>query len=166
MQQNKVIIICGQRGSGKTTLTKQIIEKHNSIYLFDINKEQSYLSIKNKAAGITDFKKFVEGTKNLENSFIIFEEATIFFNYGRTADEVTQLMVQARHRKLNLIFVFHSLLSLPTHLTSLADYILLKRTKDNPTTIERKFKDYEEIKAAFYALRDNPDIYATEIIEL
>ncbi len=161
----KCIIICGQKGSGKTTLVVELIKESKNNYLFDINNEQKYNSIQNNCKGITDFEKFTLGLSKAKNCFIVFEEATIFFGYGRTQKEVLQLLVQARHRDLNIIFVFHSLTAVPNSLLPLCDYLFLKRTKDNPTSVERKYKDFPEVIENFNLLK-NANLYDYEILEL
>ena len=76
----KVVQIVGARGTGKSTVLKEVLEKvpnRGSIYLFDPNGDHDEFD----DTRYTDFKSFIAKVNKLENAVVVVEEATIFINH-------------------------------------------------------------------------------------
>lgn len=164
---SKSSIIVGQREVGKSTLLKELLSGLNNRFIFDINREHTELN--NLAVGeqLDDINKFFDRVKDVRNSTIVFEEATTLFKY-RSPMEITKLLVQSstRHKNNNIFFVFHGLIYVPDDILTLCNYMFLKRTKGNPTSVLKKYDNYPEIIEAYQSIKNNKDFYYYEIIEL
>jgi AAA+ ATPase superfamily predicted ATPase len=164
---SKSAIIVGQREVGKSTLLKELIYNLQNKYIFDINREHTEFNNLARGEQLDDVNKFFDVVKSVKNSTIVFEEATTLFKY-RSPMEITKLLVQSstRHKNNNIFFVFHGLIYVPDDILTLCNYMFLKRTKGNPTSVYRKYDNYQEIIEAYKSVEINPDFYHYEIIEL
>jgi hypothetical protein len=153
----KAIIIVGNTGRGKTTaavkaLKKGIIEKRK-IFVFDPNNDYKEFYKKE----FTDEFEFCESVKNVYNSFILFEEATIFFSNKGSNKILTSLLVRKRHQNNTVVLLFHSLRSIPVYIFELSNYLILYKTADRENLIEKKFDAFPEIIQTFKKLKSIPD---------
>ena len=153
MKKYRGIVIVGQTGSGKTTEVKKLLNSYpgNKI-VYDVNKEY--------ANGIfMDFDKFLPVVKEIQNSMIVFEEATIFFsNKGDTA-EIRKMLIRKRHQNNVLIFCFHTMQQVPLNILVNCNLLILGKTNDNVELVRKKFKGNDNILTAFNLLTyyvDNP----------
>lgn len=164
---SKSIIIVGQREVGKSTLAKSLIKDLPNKFIFDINREHTELNNFARGNELDDINIFFNRVKDIRNSTIFFEEATTLFKY-RSPMEITKLLVQSstKHKNNNIFFVFHGLMYVPDDILTLCNYMFLKRTKGNPTSVLKKYDNYPEIVEAYLSIKDNPDFYHYEIIEL
>jgi len=136
----KSFLIVGMTGTGKTTEVKNLLNKFSAEKkIYDVNNE--YLEF-TKNSGLPSMEKFLSDAEKITNSVIVFEEATIFFNKRGYDDRLVNLLVRKRHTKNIIIFVFHSLRSIPTYIFELIDFFAIKKTND---TIDRikQFKSPE-----------------------
>ncbi len=140
------IIVCGARGHGKTTLVKKIIAPTDKgrLLVNDINRE--YYNPPRKPMPIDDF---LGVACSMEDTVIVFEESTIFFSTRGRNEAVIQLLVESRHTNNFLIFVFHSIRSIPNYIVELVDKIYLFHTNDKPEIVKQKysllFDDYLKV---------------------
>jgi len=164
---SKSSIIVGQRECGKSTLLQYLIEDLPNLYIFDLNREHTRFNNLAKGDELDDINKFFIRVQNVRNSTIVFEEATTLFKY-RSPMEITKLLVQSstRHKNNNIFFVFHGLIYVPDDILTLCNYMFLKRTKGNPTSVLKKYDNYPEIIEAYESLKTDPDHYAHRLIEL
>lgn len=151
MKNYRGIIVCGARKTGKTTLIKEkLLKKYpGRKFIYDVNKEYP-------GGVMMDMDQFLNISTQLQNSIILFEEATIFFDNKGSVKEVREMLVRARHSNVILVFAFHALQFVPLNILSMCDVLILKRTNDNEGLITKKFKDSPKIITAFYALRRLP----------
>lgn len=151
MREFRAIIVCGTRKTGKTTFIKdKILKKYpGRKFIYDINKEYN-------GGVMMEMKQFLDIAKDLKNSLILFEEATIFFDNKGSVQEVREMLVRARHSNIILVFTFHALQFIPLNILSMCDLLVLKRTNDNEGLVEKKFKDTPKIIKSFYALKRLP----------
>jgi hypothetical protein len=156
--------IIGAQGHGKTTSVKEILRKtpHRK-FIFDVNRE--YTEFKNSASGILDPDEFTEKATTLNNSVIVFEEATIFFGKGSKNKNIRNLLVRKRHTNNLIIFVFHNVRSVPMEIMSLCDFLILHKTKDNKEYISRYFKDTPENLNHFLEVNRHPNHFFKKIIK-
>lgn len=162
MSGGKVIIIVGARGTGKSTVLKELLSKvpnKESIFLFDVNHE--HLEYGNRA--FDNFDSFIKKAVALERSVIVIEEATIFLSHYKQR-EVLELLVRARHTKNNIIFVFHSLRALPRYIYDLGNFLILKKTNDQETFVSGRFED-PVLDNMFSKVNEHSDRYYFKMVE-
>jgi Cdc6-like AAA superfamily ATPase len=130
---SNLILYIGHTGTGKTHRVKTLLKQtKKDVYCFDVNDEY-----KEHKREIDDFKLFLENCKNLRDHNIIFEDATGYLK-GQTIEDMRKLIVAKRHKKNNIIMLFHSINSVPPFIFELANYIVLMKTADEASTIKNK----------------------------
>lgn len=151
----KVILIVGQRGSGKTTDTKNLIKNIHPDALLLHDASAQYTDIYKKP--ILPFDEFTELCTNVSNAFIVFEEATIFINHSRNKN-IVDFLVTSRHKKNSIVFVFHSFRSIPRFIYDLSNVIICHKTKDPESLIFERFED-EDLLSVWKAVKANTNPY-------
>jgi len=155
----KCIIIAGGTGTGKTTIVKKLLEKHpKNNLIYDVNNEYGRPYIQ--------MEKFLDKAKRVSNHLIVFEEATIFFSTAGGDKDVRELLVRKRHTNNILIFNFHSLSQVPLHILMFCDYMIIKKTNDQLSQMERKYKGNDKVFEAFRDVYNSPNKHETRIIKL
>ena len=132
MKAGENIVIIGRQGSGKTPLTKQLMEKsgYKNKVVFDYRGEYGdQVTIYRSFASIKPKLPFIRG------SFIVLEEATAFVNAFKSM-ELTDLMIGIQHNKNICVWIFHSLSDVPPFVLRLSRYIILLPTNDDPDKIK------------------------------
>jgi len=140
----KCITIIAMTGQGKTTFTKQTIQG-NPCIVYDINGEYEDLPFDVGQARSRFFGKpmeFIDACKEKHGgTFCVFEEATGFLA-GRTGLEMRQFLIGKRHPQnlggRNIIFIFHTIASVPPFILDMSDYFVLFKTGDNFQNVKRK----------------------------
>jgi ABC-type oligopeptide transport system ATPase subunit len=131
-------LVVGFSGCGKTTYTKELLKrkpKNMPLVIYDINQEYQ----KEYPEPFIDFEQFLQNVVELRNTYMIFEEATIFFDSHNTADEMKDLLVRARHTGNIIQLNFHSFSSIPKYIKNLIDYITIFNTGDTEKDVTDKF---------------------------
>lgn len=149
----KSLIICGARGMGKSTFVKNALEKVplNNRFIYDVNAE--YLHLYNKP--LLPFGEFVEQASKLKNAVICFEEATIFLNNKGSNMQLVEILVRLRHTNNTCFLVFHSLRSIPRYVFDLCTHLVLFKTNDNISQVEKRFEN-ELLSKAFLSIKNSP----------
>jgi len=142
-------IMIGKRGCGKTTLSKKLMDerpKNMPVIVYDVNKEYGIYYDQ----PFEDFDLFLNRVSNEDtrHTYIMIEEATIFFNTHSTAEEMKNLLVRARHTGNIIQLNFHSFSSVPKGIYTLLDYVTVFKTNDNEKSVTDRF-DHPQIIAAF-----------------
>lgn len=160
----KSFLVVGATGTGKTTFTKSLLSKTRAkIYIYDVNNE--YREFDNNFE-FADFGTFSKTAAGCVNSFLVFEEATIFFSNRGSNKETTEVLVRKRHTNNVIVFVFHSLRSVPLHIFDLIDFLILHKTGDNIKLIETKFSGNDKILNAFNECSKSVNKYERKILSL
>ncbi len=151
----KVILVIGQRGTGKTTKVKSLIKNVNpdALLLHDVGGQ--YKDIYKKP--LLKFDEFTTLCTKIEKGVCVFEEATIFITHSRNQD-VTDFLVTSRYRENTIIFVFHSLRTVPRFIYDLSNFIILFKTKDKESFVIERYED-EGLTAIFKQVNSHPDQY-------
>ena len=141
---SRSIVIIGGTGEGKSTKALELIKQLNEgkciVYDYRGEKQYQHLSTdlntdKCRFTGKPEvFLKVV--AKKIETT-VLFEEATIFFK-GQMGEDVRDLLVSKRHKKQVIIFLFHTINSVPPFILDMADYFFLKKTGDDEGRVRRK----------------------------
>lgn len=152
LKGGKAYIVVGGTGMGKSTLIKKAasIVHPDNLLIYDVNRE--YIQYYPKP--FLKFDQFKSVVLNSKGKLIIFEEATIFFpNRGYDSDLV-EALVGKRHTENVFILVFHSFRTIPQYLFNLINYIIVYKTTDPPSIIDRF--QMPELTDAFNDIRSRP----------
>lgn len=153
-----VIIIVGARGSGKSTIAKTLCsDVHpDRLYVYDVQGEYNtgdYDRLPSKDDFLTDVagdrKKDIPG---VADSFIIFEESTVFFSNRGRDEKLTDFLVAARHDRNCIVLLFHSIRTIPLYVLDMANYAYVLQTNDVADTIKR----HELLFPAWKRVMDRP----------
>lgn len=144
MNDGKVILVVGRKGSGKTTRVKSLIRNvsHSRLLLHDVSAQ--YLDVYKRP--LLKFAEFTKACTLVSGGVLVFEEATIFIGHFRN-EEILDFLVTARHRKNTCIFVFHSLRDVPLYIYRMTDFIYLHKTLDTLDHVEDRFANPDLSKA-------------------
>lgn len=165
-------VIIGAPGQGKSEFVKKAIEdtstgKKRRCFVFDVQNEYGartkykgqkplYLSDNPNAERAryvgTSMETFMSYCKQKRDTILVFEEATMFFE-GRTGRQVRELMIGKRHSGNSLMFLFHSINSVPPRIMEMCDYVVLYKTNDEEHTVQWK---YTRLYSYFLHLRECP----------
>lgn len=148
---SKVILIVGQRKTGKTTDLRNLIKNvhPSALLLHDISNQFTDL-YKKPFLPINEFTKVCN---KISEGVIAFEEATVFIGHHKLED-VAEFLVTSRHRKNTVIFVFHSLRSIPRYIYDLSNIVILHKTKDNISFVQSRFED-DELSKIFLQVKNH-----------
>ncbi len=151
-------IVLGQQGAGKSPLVKEFANNSGmkNIIVFDPNREYD----KNKYTVFYDFKTFKKYMTEIKNSFIIFEEASVFLS-SFSDIELKQMLVGVEHNRNVIFFLFHGLRYVPPYLTDLVRFHILLPTRD---TLEYTIKQ-RPFYAPFYEEMQSSNSYKPYIID-
>ena len=94
MKAGENIVIVGRQGSGKTPLTKQLMEKsgYKNKVVFDYRGEYG-----DQVTVFRSFQAIKPKLPYIRGSFIVLEEATAFVNSFKSM-ELTDLMIGIQHK--------------------------------------------------------------------
>jgi hypothetical protein len=156
---NKVIIVVGTRGTGKTDFLKNQIassklRKKLIIDTFDSAVWHNMETWNNPngenfpipSLDIDLLNRWKEGIyrlygsdtnaimkaiqENVLNALLIFEDATKYIG-SKLSDDVRKFVLDSKQKNLNIIFTFHSLMSVPNDLIRIADYLTIFKTNES-----------------------------------
>lgn len=164
-------IVIGAPGEGKTPFCKAMIggadtgREERRCFIFDINNEYGP---RTKYAGQTpfnisvnpregraryigsDIRHFITLAMVRQNTVVIMEEATAFFE-GKTNQETRRMIINRAHTGNVYVFLFHSINSVPPRIMEISNYVVLFKTNDERDTVYRK---YRRLGPAFDHLQD------------
>jgi len=159
-------ILIGRRKTGKTTTSKKLLgarDKKMPVMIYDINKEYT----KEYPKKFVDFQVFLEQItdESVTNTYILIEEATIFFDTSSRFEEMKNLLVRARHTGNIVQLNFHSWLSVPKNIINLCDYVIVFKTNDTEKTVLAKY-DNADLIAAFHEARNSNNEFYQKTVSL
>jgi len=159
-------IMIGKRGCGKTTLSKQLLDarpKGMPVIVYDINNEyKDYYP-----EPFQDFDVFLVkiSDENVRHTYVLVEEATIFFNVQSNYMEMKNLLVRARHTGNIIQLNFHSFSSTPKGIYNLLDYVTVFKTNDNEKSVTDRF-DHPGVVQAYKDAIASPDEHFYRTVNL
>jgi hypothetical protein len=159
-------ICIGQSGCGKTTFTKDLLNrrpKDMKCMIYDVNKE--YGEYYNEP--LDDFDVFLIKicAEDTRHTFIVCEEATIFFNTQTHSKEMTDLLVRARHTGNIIQLNFHSFGTIPKGIYSLLNFVIVFKTQDSLKSVRERF-DHPKVLQAYDEARASEDIHFHKIVKI
>lgn len=152
-------------GGGKTYFTKDFIKrtKKNNI-VYDVNAE--YTDVPG-ARLFYDFGDFMAGAEKATDSNIIFEDATGELG-GKAEKNIKRLIVAKRHRRNNLLFLFHSIQDVPPFLFRMSNFIVLFKTGDLIEAVEKKapilVNSFAKLQKMNFLYNENGKRYSPRLI--
>lgn len=159
-------IMVGRRGCGKTTLSKKLLLQRPEkmpVLIYDINNEYKEIY----PEPFEDFDIFLVkiADENVRRTYILIEEATIFFSTRSRFEDMMNVLVRARHTGNIIQLNFHSFASVPKNIYHLLDYIIVFKTNDMENDVQDKFDNPAVIKA-FYDARSSVDKHFNRTVTL
>jgi hypothetical protein len=186
MRVNKITLILGRRGSGKSyyTIKKVLPEYRKShprqrVLVVDTLDHPDYSFLPaitaemiarwtGKGAYRCYDKRvdmvFSNIAEHVKNALIIFEDATKYVNKV-LQKEVKEFIFDSKQKNLDLIFQFHGFASCPPELFRLCDIIVMFHT-DNPLYRRAELTHYDEIKTAYDLIEASDNLYEKRIIKV
>ncbi len=188
---NKVSLIVGTRGTGKTDFIKNglpniyqrkqlIVDTFDSPVWHNL-KTFKYPGNEKIEIPVMPIDKFQYWTKGRYRIFsadtamimnlitqyaigctIVFEDSTKYIG-SRLTEAVRYFVLDSKQKDLDLIFVFHSLMSIPPELIRIADNITLFKTNDRKVPAKIDFPEVEKI---FTKVNKHPNRFHFEYLEL
>lgn len=192
MRVNRVTIIIGDRGTGKTTwlkgspplniegaIQKILIQNPNRRFLvldtFDnpvwrdypiIQPEEitNFNGIKRLYSGETDkLQTFI--SKYAYSCVLIFEDATKFIGSKLNRD-TRQFILDSKQKDLDIFFVFHYMMAVPNDLSRVSDWVILFKTNEIFNgQIRAKFPN-PNIEEAYNRVKAHKNRYHFEAVEI
>lgn len=152
----KAIAIVGARGMGKSTETKNYLSvvPPGARLVYDPEGEHQDLF----PYPFIPFREFKNKAAQVENAFIVWEEATIIIPNTSHDEEVKEMLVRARHRNNTMLFNFHSFRYLPRYVFDLLDYIVIFKTADSEKFVQQRY-DSDRFTEAFLQIKNAEFLY-------
>lgn len=148
----KAILVVGARGMGKTTTNKRLITPVHigARLILDVNNEYTGFYTH---PPYTRFNDFTRKALTIRNAVILIEESTIYLKTQGQNDDITELLVRARHQNNTVIMSFHSLQRVPKYVFELCNMVILHKTGDQLSDVrgfgdKRILEAFTEIEAA------------------
>jgi len=160
--KGKAIIIVGGTGQGKSTLIRNILKKGNPNCIINDIQRTDYPFLPEHKAGEPQPRErclnaapeyFKKLAANRKKSIIVFEEATGYL-MGGTCETMRKILTDKRHYENCIIYVFHSVSTIPPTLLDLVNYMYIFKTADAPSRVKRK---YEPIFEVWQQIKEKPE---------
>ncbi|MDJ1505012.1 hypothetical protein [Xanthocytophaga agilis] len=131
------------------------LSKNKGVLIYDVNNEDAYrqfpkMEFKNlprwKSTGVyrifhPDTDSFIDAIPaNVYNACVVLEDATAYVN-SNIQESLNWLLVDRRHRNVDLILTFHSFRVIPPKVLDKCNYIIVGKTGD----AEKYLKNLEKL---------------------
>lgn len=180
-RQNKIILIVGRRGCGKTTLAQQLIKRSRlKVCVFDLYDHPDYRYL--PLADISKLSRWKSGNLRVISSdpvpdltelFKTVNNCTVFLEDSkRYIDPNVQKQLQTviiQHRMFNqdIIMMFHSLKDVPNYIARMHnDMILFKTNETIAAAVKDKFSNWGDIAEAHARINKHKSPYYNEAVNM
>ena len=175
MRKNVTLLIVGQKGTGKTTLAKKLLERSvlPKKLIFDPTGQEAWQSYPRiNPEHLPYWKKgakrlFEENTEEMlrlinqyiRDTFNVFDDASAYVDFIVNT-ELKALLTRNRHYNNDLVFIFHSLRLVPVRLYEYASHLILFKTNDTDQHLRKldKVPNIEEIRRAYYEVQEKAKV--------
>jgi len=194
MRMNKVIVVAGTRGTGKTDFAKETafkmlavfpkviiidtfespvwetLQTHNNPERININVPVIPINeVKRLKRGIvrlvsSDTKKLMEVVAKNIKNSFIIFEDARKYIGDRLTDDSRNFILDSKQKNLDLLFNFHALRRIPIELLDVADILILKKT--NEADLPPKMNAWPEVKELLANVRSDPDRFTYKALLL
>ena len=149
MSQNVVITIIGRKGSGKTTLAKEISLEQKRLVIIDANAEYEIgevcwglqectaklvqhenskrFRISCRCLAVEDNLRLIGLCYHLHDCWIVIDETSMYASPTSVPDEISRLVRFGRHRRLSLVFIARRASEIPRDITANSDLLITFR---------------------------------------
>lgn len=146
---NTVISILGHKGSGKTTLARELMRGRSRVLVFDTlgeyDTQRIFYSFDEalramersipkarfqwgvRLADMADYVDLFELAFELPGTLLVFEETSLFCSPSYLPPSLSKLVRYARHREIDLVFVSRRASEVNRDLTAQSDFIVTFR---------------------------------------
>lgn len=159
-------IMIGKRGCGKTTLSKKLLDerpKRMPVLIYDINNEY----VNYYPEPFIPFQEFLTkiSDEEIKRTYILIEEATIFFSTHSRFEEMMHVLVLARHSGNIIQLNFHSFGSVPKNIYTLLEYVTVFKTNDTEKNVTDRF-DHPQVIQAYNDAKASSDEHFYRTVKL
>lgn len=183
MRINKVSLLLGRRGTGKTFYLKCVIMsflmKQSKVLVVDTLDHPSYAGVKTidpraiarMSAGDccrcwgSETDEILLACENFRNGLLIIEDATKFIE-GRLQDSVKRMVYDSKQKNVDIIFVFHGFVACPPALFRICDNIVLFKTGDVPDVRKNDLPAFDEVCKAHREVMADKNPYAHKLVNI
>jgi hypothetical protein len=135
--ESQIGIVLGARGSGKTAFGVKMLE---NIYS---RRKKKCFAMGFKSEEFPSWIRVVSDISELENnSWVLIDEGGILFSSRNSMSSanklLSQLILVARHKNINIIFISQNSSNLEVNILRQADFLVLKRSSLLQKEFERK----------------------------
>jgi len=167
--KNEVIVITGQRGTGKTTYIHNHISKYDRVIIFDLlgeftnyetthdiktflqkfskkKKEQFfYLNYYNPKTGDNDFLVICEAINRYEDILFVVDELDYFCNASYSPRQFSEIIKRGRHQGIGLMVATRRPHEIPRLVTSqVTEFIAFRHLEPRDINYIREICSIEE----------------------
>lgn len=137
LKQNKIIVILGRKGTGKTTLAKKIISLQKRIFIIDVLDEYDGLDcqdmdltyfFKNERFRLKivpdekfDLDSYLDKLWKFENYYLVLDEIGIWQSPNYISTKLLKFIRLGRHKNINMIMIGRRPAEIHRDITALAD---------------------------------------------
>lgn len=194
MRTNKVILLCGTRGTGKTDYLKNMLFKVKDVFpkvlvvdTFDsdvwrnlethdhperVNHPvpviplEKLSSWKNGVARIfsSDTDVMMDKIQRDLKNTFIIFEDATKYIGSKLTTDVRKFVLDSKQKNLDLVFVFHSLMAIPPELIRISDILILFKTND--AKLPAKYDSWPDIDKIRDQVKKSANRYENKAIEL
>lgn len=183
MRINKVSLVLGRRGTGKTYYIKKVIRsflvRMLKVLVVDTLDHPSYAGVKTiQPSGIarmragdccrcwgSDTDGILAACEDFKNGLLVIEDATKFIE-GRLQDSVKRLVYDSKQKNVDIIFIFHGFVACPPALFRICDNILMFKTGDTPDVRKNDLPAFEEVVKAHNSVMADKNPYAHKLVNV
>lgn len=179
-----VIVSVGRPRTGKTTFNLALIKalaKQKGVLIFDVNGEKAFADYPKmpfdklpgwKSKGIyrvhhTSPDEFMDTVfHSVYNAVVVFEDTTAYVD-STISESLKRLLVDRRHRNVDMLFSFHSLRVIPPKILDFTNYMIVGKTGDSEKYLKNleKLPNPEEFLKVWQRVKNHPSNFYREIIE-
>lgn len=181
---NKCFLFVGRRGTGKTTLAREMAEKmakssRRKIVIIDTDDHPSYADV--EVITMEQLKTW-NGTicrvieSNIDqvlmilnqyqsNCIVMCEDASKYIT-ANISKAVRSFLIDMRKRNFDVIIMFHFLSDVPPYLCKQYDHMILFKTGDNLQVTQNKFANWHTIVKKLQRILKHKDYNYCETIAI
>ncbi len=176
-KQGRLILVVGQKGTGKSTVVRSLVKDGENVYVNDMNLEfcQPVPKMEKDFPAWERYRdvshlsddEMLQFLSDKENSVIIYEEATVLFQSlsGKQNQLFARAAARTRHQGNTLIMNFLGFSFIPSKIIAFSDYIVLKKVNDPADLVKRKISGLQkEVLEAYERVSSSDDKYHTEVV--
>jgi GTPase SAR1 family protein len=180
-RQNLIGLVCGTRGTGKTTFLKKLIDGHTTKKTLVVDANDNILFKDIPVIKPELLKRWKAGTvrivsedtdlvfdliyEHLWNALVVFEDATGYMQYNMP-EVIKKIMLVSKQRNLDLIFTFHSFRNIRPDFFAYSNYLELFKTGEDIMQFRSKIPQFDAVLKVKNKVESNADKHYHESVRL